>query len=170
MTAKVAAVTNVFLRQVIEQTGGKLGDTIAAAITNTVETMFGQKTYPAQARTAPDPQRNYAAVVTLTQDQSFFKLRLSFDMNLIKTLVAASYPLEAANSDEILLDAVSEVANVVSARMTSFVNGNGYNITRDIPVAELGKGDVIAAGSVGLNFSIFRNNLAVKNLLTVSLI
>jgi hypothetical protein len=49
------------------------------------------------------------------------------------------------------------------------VNKSGYDVSRDIPVSSTGAGAVAALGSLGLNFSIFRNNLSVSNLLTVSL-
>lgn len=171
MKEKASASSNDFLRKVLEQAGGKLSDNIADSLKNTIETMFGQKVYAAKARTVPDTQRIYTAVVTMTQGEASFRLRLAVDGNLIKTLVASSYPLEAANSDEILLDAVAEVANVVSARLNSFINDiEGCDVSRGLPVSAVEAGDVVAAGSLNLIYSIFRNNLSVRNLLTVSLL
>ena len=112
-----------------------------------------------------------AASVVLVQGTSCFRLRLSFDGPLLKTLVAAVYPLEAVNTDEALRDVASEISNIIAGYVKTFINQKGFNVSRDVPVVEdVATSTAAAAGSFSLNFSIFSNSMSVGNFLNVTLL
>jgi len=171
MMCRVGAQENDFLRQVVDRTGSEVMQVIAEAVLKTVKAMFGQGMYAVQGRTGQDVPPCYAASVVLVQGPSFFRLRLAFDGPLLKTLIAAIYPLEAANSDDALRDAAAEISNIVAGHVKTFVNQKGFNVSRGLPIVENAAASAEAATGCGsLNFSIFRrNDLSVRNLLNVSL-
>lgn len=171
MTRQPGAQGNDFLRQVLDRTGSELPQVITDAVLKTVKAMFGQSMYAVQGRTGGDVPPCYAASVVLVQEPSCFRLRLAFDGTLLKTLVVAIYPLEAANSDDALSDVAAEISNIVAGHVKTFVNQRGFNVSRDLPVVEnAAAGADAVTGCFSLNFSIFRNSLSVRNLLNVSLL
>jgi len=171
MTCSAGTQENEFLGQVVDRTGGELTQVITDVVLKTVKAMFGQSMYAVQARTARDVPPCYAASVVLMQGSSCFRLRLAFDGPLLRTLIAAVYPLEAANLDDALRDVASEISNIIAGHLKTFVNQKGFNVSRDLPVVEnVPTGADAVTGSFSLNFSIFRNSLSVRNLLNVSLL
>ena len=171
MTCTAGAQENEFLRQVVDRAGSELTQVITDAVLKTIKGLFSQKMYAAQGRTKRDVPLGYAASVVLAQGPSSFRLRVAVDDNLLKTLVAAVFPLEAANSEDALRDVVAEISNIIGGQVKTFVNLKGFDVSRDLPVVEtVPAGSEAATGSVSLNFSIFRNALSARNLLTVSLL
>src|SRR5271170_4459492 len=136
MTCCAGAQKNEFLGQVVDRTGSELTQVITDAVLKTVKAMFGQSMYAVQARTARDVPPCYAASVVLVQGSCSFRLRLAFDGPLLKKLVAAVYPLEAANADDALMDVASELSNIIAGHLTTFVNQKGFNVSRGSPVME----------------------------------
>jgi CheY-specific phosphatase CheX len=171
MTRSTTSQENEFLGQVIDRTGSELTQVITEAVLKTVKALFGQSMYAVQARTARHAPPYCAASVVLVQGTSCFRLRLSFDGPLLKTLVAAVYPLEAVNTDEALRDVASEISNIIAGYVKTFINQKGFNVSRDVPVMEdVAATAAAAAGSFSLNFSIFSNSMSVGNLLNVTLL
>jgi hypothetical protein len=155
----------------MDRAGSELSQVITEAVLKTVKAMFGQSMYAVQARTARYAPPYCAASVVLVQGTSCFRLRLAFDGPLLKTLVAAVYPLEAVNADEALRDVASEISNIVAGYLKTFINLKGFNVSRDVPVLEdVATGAAAADRYFSLNFSIFSNSLSVGNLLNVSLL
>lgn len=171
MTGQPSAQENDFLKQVVDRTGSELTQVIADAVMKTVKAMFGQTIYAVQGRAGRDLPPCYAASVVLMQGASCFRLRLAFDISLLKTLLVAIFPIEAANSDDALGDVAAEVSNIVAGHVKTFVNQKGFDVSRDLPVVEnVAAGAEATTGRVSLNFSIFSNALSVRNLLNVSLL
>jgi hypothetical protein len=171
MTCCAGSQENEFLGQVVDRTGGELTPVITDAVLKTVKAMFGQSMYAVQNRTARDVPPCYAASVVLLQGSSCFRLRLAFDGPLLKKLVAAVYPLEAANAEDALRDVASEISNIIAGHLKTFVNQKGFNVSRDLPVMEsAATGADAETASFSLNFSIFQNSLSLRNLLNVSLL
>ncbi len=155
----------------MDRTGSELTQVITDAVLKTVKGLFSQKMYAAQGRTKRDVPPGYAASVVLAQGPSSFRLRVAVDDNLLKTLVVAVFPLEAANSEDTLRDVASEISNILGGQVKTFVNQKGFDVSRDLPVVEnIAAGYEAATGCISLNFSIFRNILSARNLLTVSLL
>jgi CheY-specific phosphatase CheX len=171
MTRCAGVQENELLKQVLDRIGSELTHVITDAVLKTVKAMFGQGMYAVQGRTGQDVPPCYAASVVLVQGTSCLRLRLAFDGPLLRTLIAAVYPLEAANLDDALRDVASEISNIIAGHLKTFVNQKGFNVSRDLPVVEnVATGADAVTGSFSLNFSIFRNSLSVRNLLNVSLL
>jgi CheY-specific phosphatase CheX len=155
----------------MDRTGSEMTQVITEAVLKTAKAMFGQSMYAVQTRTARHAPPYCAASVVLVQGTSYFRLRLAFDGPLLKTLVAAVYPLEAVNTDEALRDVASEISNIVAGYVKAFINRKGFNVSRDMPVVEdVATSAAAGAGSFSLNFSIFSNSTSVGNLLNVTLL
>jgi CheY-specific phosphatase CheX len=171
MTRSTTLQENEFLGQVMDRTGSELTQVITEAVQKTVKAMFGQRMYAVHGRIARHTPPYCTASVFLVQGTSCFRLRLAFDGPLLKTLVAAVYPLEAVNTDEALRDVASEISNIIAGYVKTFINQKGFNVSRDVPVVEdVATSTAAAAGSFSLNFSIFSNSMSVGNFLNVTLL
>lgn len=171
MTGDVTVEENELLRQILDRNRSELTQVIIEVVLNTVKALFGQRMYAVQGRAGQTGPPCYAASVLLMQGPGRFRLRVAFDGTLLKTLIVAIYPLDAANSDDALTDIAAEVSNIIAGHVTTFVNQKGFDVSRDLPVVET-VAALTHAGrdSFSLNFSIFKGAPSVRNLLNVSLL
>jgi hypothetical protein len=162
---------NRLLRQILDGMQGTMPPLLAESVLKTSETMFNQKMYAAQRPPDREPLAGWAAAVVFLNPSGRFLLRLTLDLPLLEKLVAGTYPKEAAFEDGVLEDAAGEMANIVGGMVKTAANKRGFDLARDLPVvAALPAGAPQQAGPLSLDFSIYQNTLAARNLLNVSLL
>ncbi len=158
------------LGDVMERIGEDLTTNISGAVLETVETLFGEKMYMVDAKDRKEGFSSLAVNVVLTQGSKNARLRLVFDCSLIETLALTVYPKTALEDGSVLEDAAAEVANIICNKIKAFINAKGFSIEMGFP--EVDNSPLPAnpdEGVVCLNFSTYKNRLAVKKILHVNM-
>ncbi len=112
---------------------GRIADVVAESVVETFTGMFGQEVSAAARKPPAAPDNVVMSCVKLLQGRSSLDFVFRFDMELLLMAAAGIFTPEYIKNNPVYEDLACEIANIVCAKVKTYLNDEGYETEMGFP-------------------------------------
>ena len=112
---------------------GRISDVVAESVVETFTGMFGQDVSTASRQPPSAPDNVVLSCVKLLQGRSALDFVFRFDMQLLLQAASLIFTKEYIDQNPVHEDLACEIANIVCAKVKTYLNDEGYETEMGFP-------------------------------------
>jgi CheY-specific phosphatase CheX len=112
---------------------GRITDVVTESVVETFNSMFGQDVSAGTKRPPTAPDNNVISCVKLLQGRSEVDFVFRFDMQLLLLAASGIFTQEYIRQNPVHQDLACEIANIVCAKVKTYLNDEGYDTEMGFP-------------------------------------
>lgn len=112
---------------------GRIADVVTMSVIETFNSMFGQDVSPGNRKPPVSPDNVVISCVKMLQGRSSLDFVFRFEMLLLLQAAAMIFTKEYIDQNPVHEDLACEIANIVCAKVKTYLNDEGYDTEMGFP-------------------------------------